>query len=215
MITRHPSRQMLKGYAEGLLPSGPALAIACHGHACGVCRREIQSEEAIGGERLEAMDPVALDGLSLRRALERVERSKPGKFPQIPRILQKFELPPPLLEREIGPRVWLSPRIWFAPVYSMSLPRGRESTYLLWGRKNTLVPQHAHSGGEVTTILAGSFADGGELFHAGDFIRLGRDAHAPRVSSGSDCLCLIGADGPMRFTGLLPRAVQAMTGTRF
>jgi putative transcriptional regulator len=63
------------------------------------------------------------------------------------------------------------------------------------------IPQHNHSGTEMTLVLQGGFSDESGSYHAGDFIiREAGDIHAPTALPGSDCICLAVLEAPLRFT---------------
>ncbi|HBQ03086.1 MAG TPA: transcriptional regulator, partial [Halieaceae bacterium] len=63
------------------------------------------------------------------------------------------------------------------------------------------IPQHNHSGAEMTLVLQGGFSDENAEYHAGDFvIREAGDVHAPTALPGSDCICIAVLESPLRFT---------------
>ena len=63
------------------------------------------------------------------------------------------------------------------------------------------IPQHNHSGTEMTLVLQGGFSDESGAYHAGDFIvREAGDVHAPAALPGGDCICLAVLEAPLRFT---------------
>ena len=63
------------------------------------------------------------------------------------------------------------------------------------------IPQHNHSGTEMTLVLQGGFSDESGSYHAGDFItREAGDIHAPTALPGGDCICLAVLESPLRFT---------------
>ena len=71
------------------------------------------------------------------------------------------------------------------------------------------MPQHTHQGLELTLVLAGSFADGDEEFHAGD-IEVADETvdHTPVSGPNGPCICLAVTDAPLVFRSWLPRMIQ-------
>jgi len=62
-------------------------------------------------------------------------------------------------------------------------------------------------------VLRGSFTDEIGRFAAGDIADLDDQIeHQPLVDSAEDCICLVATDAPLKFTTLLGRLMQPMTG---
>ncbi len=215
MIHHHPSPTVLSNYARGALPAGMMLIVACHLHACDACRREAAVWESIGGALLLAATPVPLADVALARALARIEGdARPEPARKRPEFLDRFSLPPPLQDQDIGSRLWLTPSIWFAPVRFAQASQNR--TYLVHAKKDTVLPEHTHRGREFTSVLYGSFRDGSGTFGQGDFEEADDSLrHAPSVTAESECLCVISADAPMHLQGRLARMIQTLTGNLY
>jgi putative transcriptional regulator len=87
---------------------------------------------------------------------------------------------------------------------AIELPRtGGSRAFLLKGNPGTQLPQHTHTGSEMTAILAGSYEHEGGQFAAGDF----EDAddsivHRPIVGP-EGCVCLVALNGRLRLTGVV------------
>jgi putative transcriptional regulator len=214
MIRHHPSPDVLSDYARGALPAGLKLVVSCHLHSCEVCRREVAVWENAGGALLLAAAPVALADDALAKALARIDGAEPAQRPakHLPEFLKRFPVPPPLQGQDIGSQLWLTPSIWFAPVRFPAGCQGR--TYLVYGKENTVLPEHTHRGREYTSVLCGSYSDGTGTFAEGDFEEVdGSLSHAPAAQS--ECLCVISADAPMLLHGRIARMVQAVTGNLY
>jgi putative transcriptional regulator len=216
MAGHHPCSDTLEEYARGALHAGAALVVACHLETCAPCMREVSLWETLGGALLQQLSPSPLaddaESVALARLSDVTGASAPS--PQGPAFLARFEIPGPLRRQKFGNRRWLAPHIWFAPILI-----GREAgtrTYLVYADKNTTLPRHTHAGSEFTQILCGSYRDSFGTFEAGDFADMGEsDCHAPAVTAGMECLCLISADGPMRLTGLSARLIQNLAGNLY
>jgi len=214
MIRHHPSPEVLSDYARGALPPGLKLVVSCHLHACDVCPREVAVWENTGGALLLASAPVALADDALAKALALIDSAGPAPQPakHLPEFLKPFPVPPPLHDQDIGSQLLLTLSIWFAPVRFPADSQAR--TYLVYGKENTVLPEHTHRGREYTDVLCGSYSDGAGTFAQGDFEEAdGSLSHAP--SAQSECLCVISADAPMLLHGRIARMVQAVTGNLY
>lgn len=217
MIVHHPSNEMLSAYASGALVPGEGLVVACHLERCALCAQTVADFESLGGCLLEKTQSEALSEGALARVLAAIDR--PGAMAEernasVPGYLARFDLPQTLRRQTIGPRQWLTPSIWFAPV-NLS-PRASARTYLVYGRKNTSLPRHTHAGRELTAVLAGGYRDTLGDFDAGDFVETDETVlHAPSVTTDDACLCLITSDGPMKLRGFLARLVQICARERY
>ena len=80
-------------------------------------------------------------------------------------------------------------------------------------KPGTVLPDHSHSGQELTVVLSGSYSDTQGRFACGDMAELdGSVDHRPQVDSDEDCVALIVTDSPLRFRGLIARLAQIWTG---
>jgi len=70
------------------------------------------------------------------------------------------------------------------------------------------IPDHSHTGREMTLVLQGAFHDGHERFARGD-VEAADDhvTHTPVADGGVDCICLAVTDAPLQFKGWLPRMI--------
>ena len=59
-IAHHPPERFLAAFAAGKLDEGEHLVVAVHASQCPVCRRFVRAVEAIGGNAIEAAEPVAM-----------------------------------------------------------------------------------------------------------------------------------------------------------
>jgi putative transcriptional regulator len=207
----------LSDYARGSLPAGMNLVVSCHVHGCEPCRREVAVWESAGALLLLGSEPVALTDGALARALARIDGDIDGSsnaVRKLPGFLDRFSIPAPLLDRNIGSRLRLTPSIWIAPIHIG--PESSSPTYLVFAPRNTTLPEHTHRGREFTSVLYGCFRDGSGVFGEGDFEEADEDvSHAPAVTAESDCLCVISADAPMSPHGRVARLVQALAGNRY
>jgi putative transcriptional regulator len=215
MIRHHPAPEILTAYAAGSLHSGAMLAIACHVDICETCRGDVALWESAAGALLEVSEPAALSEGAFERLLPMLDEALPARRAlEIPKYLQRFDVPAPLLSHRIGMRRWVTPNIWFAPVAIGGKSSVR--TYLVYSRRNTIFPEHTHVGREFTFVMHGSFSDATGTYGKGDLAETDESVmHSPAVTSETDCLCLSSADAPMRLMGLPARIIQVLAGRHY
>jgi putative transcriptional regulator len=217
VIRQHPSPNVLSNYARGALPAGLTLIVRCHVHGCEACRREVAVWESTAGLLLLRSEPLPLADGALARAFERIDggigaETKAAR--KLPGFLERFDVPAPLADQDIGSRLWLAPGIWIAPIRTGAKSASR--TYFVHAERNTALPEHTHRGREFTAVLHGSFRDGSGVFEKGDFEEADdRVSHAPAVTADAECLCVISADAPMSLHGRVARMIQTLAGKRY
>ena len=202
MIQHHPSETTLTAYAAGCLPEGLALVVATHLHVCPSCRRESTFAEAIGGAVLDALPPTGMAEDALALVLARTERPV---APQ-PTIARTAGLPPPLDACSFGP--WH--RIGFGLRWRPLAVGGRALVGLLEGAPGKTLPDHRHTGMELTCVISGSFVDGDARFTAGDLAEADADlVHRPVIDGVVPCLSIIATEG-VRLRGVLGLAQRLL-----
>ena len=87
--------------------------------------------------------------------------------------------------------------------------KGKATARLLRIPPGVAVPEHSHSGTELTVVLAGSYADGPQRFERGDIQQADTEVHhSPSVVGTEECVCLVATDAPLKFKSIVPRVVQ-------
>jgi putative transcriptional regulator len=91
--------------------------------------------------------------------------------------------------------------------------RDGDRLYLLRAKGGISMPVHSHNGEEWTLILSGSYLADGRIYSRGDLhIEDETTEHAPQISEGEDCICLVMTQGPLKMKSWLPRIVQQVVG---
>ncbi len=209
---RHPTEVVLAGYASGALGDGPSLTVSAHLDRCPSCRARVGLFEAVGGALLTDVPEAGLEEGALARALARIERTPASLRASAPVPLPPggIVLPRALRRRTFGPRRWVAPGLWVAPVRSNAADGWR--TYLLRMPRGGSVPQHGHNGPELTVVLEGAFVEDAIVHAAGDFAESGEGhEHHQAVHGDEACVCLISGRGGIRANGLL-RLIQPFIG---
>lgn len=212
-IRHHLDEATLFSYAAGSLSQGMALVVACHLSMCPECRNKVEAQEAVGGSLLEDLQPADVSDASLDAMLAMLDQPVEPEVPVVP-VKRDERLPAPL-EDYLGCRLDDVP--WKKLVsgisyYDIDCQSGGVSRLMKIAPGKTLLP-HTHKGNELTLVLEGSFCDEIGRFARGDVADLDEQVeHQPLVDSSTDCICLIATDAPLKFTTLLGRLVQPVTG---
>jgi putative transcriptional regulator len=203
--SHHPEEALLLTHAGGGAPAPLALVLASHVAMCGTCQATMRRLEAIGGALLAdiAPEPVS-DGL-LAATLARLDRDMPNPGRAAHSTLL-VDLPAPL-RAVIGGPVDAMPWRRYGRTISETVLMGEEGGFtaaLLKIRAGGGIPMHTHRGIEITLLLRGTFADGGETYRPGDLIVSDASVtHRPTATMDEDCLCLTVTEARPRFTGPL------------
>lgn len=216
-IRHHLDEASLLSYAAGSMSQGMALVTACHLAMCPDCRERARASEAIGGALMENLKPAmvsddalaqvfaAIDDQNAPVDIKPIVRAKPATASDVPAPLADY------IGDSFDDVEWK--RI-VPGVYYFDLPCQSDgvSRLLRIAPGKAMLP-HTHDGNELTLVLKGSFSDEVGRFAAGDIADLDDQVeHQPLVDSREDCICLVATDAPLKFTTLLGRLMQPMTG---
>ena len=214
--THHPSDALLIGYAAGTTGESEALALSLHLTFCAACRDRVRAAEAMGGYLLEQSEAAPLLDHALQDVLARLDDDTEDTVTLLPAVAPATlpALPAPIVGyaaealRTTGWR-WVAPGIQQLALATHGTARAR----LIRFKPGTVLPDHSHSGQELTVVLSGSYSDTQGRFACGDMAELdGSVDHRPQVDSDEDCVALIVTDSPLRFRGLIARLAQIWTG---
>lgn len=206
-IKHHLSDELLMAYAAGSLPEAFDLIIAAHLSLCDACRATAESYDAVGGAVLDEGDTADVSDDCRKATLALIQtdlRAEPEPAPRRDPVL-----PAPLLGYVDG----LDHVRWRAAGMGVKQAildtAGDATARLLYIPAGVAIPDHSHSGMELTLVLQGAFEDEDGRFARGD-IEVADDAvqHTPVADISEDCICLAVTDAPLRFKGLLPRLAQ-------
>ncbi|MCP4595502.1 ChrR family anti-sigma-E factor [Neptuniibacter sp.] len=222
-IKHHLDEATLVSYAAGSMSQAMALVVACHISMCPECRERVQQSEAIGGMLLDSLEAANISDDALDQVLAALDDEETGFSASVfePVVQDRAEsidsdLPQPLAEVIGGSLEQVEWKRIVPGVSYCDLPfkteRGGVSRLLRIAPGKAMLP-HSHDGNELTLILRGSFSDEMGRFTAGDIADLDNEIeHQPLVDSDEDCICLIATDAPLKFSTLLGKIVQPITG---
>jgi len=204
-ITHHLPEWLVRSYAAGSLGHAFSLVVATHVSQCDECRARLEAEELAGGVVLETLEAVEASNDLRARVFDGLDEIV-APAPPAP---QKAGIYPGALIAEMGsdtPR-W---RSLGGGIRQAILSADKEgSARLLYIPPGMAVPDHSHTGLELTLVLQGSFSDETGEYGVGD-VEVAEDDldHTPIAGMGEACICLAATSAPLKFNGLLPRLLQ-------
>ena len=200
MVKHHPDTNTLLEFAASSLPAAQSVVVSTHLQFCSECRQRLAQLESLGATMFENAEPVDIN---------------PSVFDNVLARLDEVEEDRAANDASASTLSWTVKQIrkgnldqlhWKKVTRSLRIADlgeidGAAEFSLYHIAEGGRIPQHNHSGTEMTLVLQGGFSDEGGSYHAGDFItREAGDIHAPTALSGGDCICLAVLESPLRFT---------------
>jgi len=208
-IKHHVSDDLMMAYASGNLPEAFSVAVAAHISMCDECRTAMESYDAIGGALLENQTNIGVGPDSLQRTLDKIAATEPVKKGSRP---VNSNVPAPLSDYvgfNLDSIDWQP--IGMGVKQSILETSSEATARLLYIPPGTAMPDHSHSGIEMTLVLKGAFADESEYFAEGDVeIADGSTNHTPVAADGSPCICLAVTEAPLKFRRFFHRVIQPL-----
>ncbi len=205
-ITHHTPDAMLAAYAAGTLPHAFAVVVASHVSMCTDCRAALEAHQAVGGAILERNKAVAVTSELKSSVLSLLD----DPIAPEPVFKPSGIYPGPIMEALKGkPPRWKS--IGMGIRQNILSTGDQGSLRLLYIPPGQAVPDHGHSGTEMTLVLQGSFSDETGQFGVGDLEVANEDLeHTPIADAGEAFICLAATDAPLRFRSFMPRMLQPL-----
>ncbi len=220
-IMHHLDESTIVSFAAGSLPAAFAIVASGHIDHCACCRDKVARAQRLGGAILDSVEPVALSQGAANNLLERLEaddrKLKASKTSVQASAGADGDVIPAAVRRLLD--------VPFSDIRWKKAGRGISTCQIDLGEKaasklflmkiaaGSAVPEHGHTGHEVTLILSGAYNDQCGRFARWDVADLDPDVeHQPIVEDSADCICLVAVERPARFKGLLPRLFQPMVG---
>ena len=221
-IRHHIGDDTLMAYVNGTLAESLSVVVATHLAICPKCRKSAELMEEMAGLFLMETETAgltpaeeAMTGAILNR--DQREDRVPDESHRA-RDYSDSGVPMPLAERMPAALDDIPWRTLIPGISHYPLPRtGSEKTKgtlrLLKIAPGKTMPEHSHSGQELTLILRGSYIDDLGRFQTGDIADLDSDIqHQPVADTSEDCICLIATDAPLKFSGFFSRLLQPVFG---
>ncbi|GFM88314.1 transcriptional regulator [Pseudomonas cichorii] len=213
----HPDEATLVSYASGALSQAISLVTAAHLELCAECRTRLRHAERIGGLLIQQHSGVA-EPLKGRAAMLARLDELPAVLPQRESVVspeRSADLLPVSLHAHFGR--YLSEQPWktLLPGVQRVRAQGLEQGKLMLLRiaPGVSMPLHGHESNEMTLVLQGSYHDELGEYRSGDLADLDSDTqHQPTANKDEYCICVLAADSPLRFQGLIARMLQPIFG---
>lgn len=212
--------EFLLDFAAGTLSPAQSVVLASHAELCERARASLHEFEAVGGAMLEHLPPVAMAPDSLDALMAKLDAL--GEAAEAAEAPEAVDIPAPPSETAVPQALaaylpasfdglpWRSVTRALSE-YEIDLGGGGEATdgaklRLLRIAPGAEMPQHTHSGEELTLVLEGGFTDAGKDFIRGDLAVAGPEAdHQPVAHEGVDCICLVATTAGLKLTGPVGR----------
>ncbi|WP_299806204.1 ChrR family anti-sigma-E factor [uncultured Shewanella sp.] len=206
MIKYHPKEEMLLLHAQGKLHLGLANAVSAHCELCTVCKHKLNAlTEQLAQASLVDDKPLLeptnteMDFSSMMAQIMELPATPQTSHSTSRQTVQvngyKYQLPRALSQQ--ANKSWSG----LGKISRMRLDADDDTARasLLHIDANGEIPEHTHTGREVTLLLAGYFEDEFSQYVPGDFIELdAQHKHSPKTANG--CLCYTVVDAPLHFT---------------
>lgn len=205
MIKHHPSDALLAQYCNASLPASISVAVAIHVDMCPCCQSKVKTIEAQNARAIFSQTDVLVDdeidltndAMSLLNAItadDSVDEVYEVK-PQSIVINQKDYKLPRALSRISHSKFMQMGKLSRSRI---ALDDGALRSSLLHIDAGGEIPEHTHTGFELTLLLEGEFSDEDGQYVAGDFMWLdGRHQHTPVTQNG--CLCYTVVSSALHF----------------
>ncbi len=211
-ITHHPEPESLMSCSAGSMPEAFAAVMATHISMCPCCRKDLSILEHVGAALFDSLVPTSV----VRPAPVIGLRASEAGTGEVTPATSRGDVPSALLP-VIGeflndvPWTRLSPGVW---QHQIALSDGdRGDLRLIKVSPGYALPEHGHSGSEITLVLRGSYRDATGVYRTGDVADLSEEVeHAPLADAVEGCICLIATDGKLKFKSRIARFVQPLFG---
>lgn len=204
-ITHHIEPALLRNYVDGNIDYATSLVVAAHISLCDTCRAEIELINVIEASALssvqdETVDMALEDQIFIAAITAPTQRRPRAEAPYPQPVMEALDGKAPKW-KPLGPGI-----------KQHIIARDQESSVrLLYIEAGKLVPEHSHSGSELTLVLQGAFGDKTGVFHRGD-VETADDSleHQPIALPGEACICLASTSDRLIFKSFLPRLLQPL-----
>lgn len=211
MIRHHAPDELLLDYAAGVLPEGPALAVALHVALDPGSRRLVRRLRGVGGALFDE-DPGAADmgEAALEEALARLDDlpgddARPGVSEVPSGSAPGFNWAPAALRPYLAGKAWRRAFGGFEQI-QLDLHGDANRVLLLKLEPGQGLPLHRHVANEYTVVLQGGYTDNTGNYRVGDFaVGPGPQEHRPVADPGDPCIALIVLEQPIVLTSFWGR----------
>lgn len=190
MIKHHPSDALMLAFAKGELSITMTMAISAHVEMCPCCADKLSAlETRLGGSELGGEEEIVVDSDFAAMFADIVADDTQAELISVPQATLMYQHKEVLLPRALS----CLERSEFSTIGKIGRSRfnaddGTLRASLLQIAPGGEIPEHTHTGFEITLLLDGDFSDEDGEYVPGDFIMLdGAHNHTPKTKDG--CLC--------------------------
>lgn len=210
MIKHHPSETLLTEYCSASLSASLSLAVSIHVDMCPVCQAKVAKIEASNANELFSEQPTQFEKSHIEQSgsFEEFELNLLDMITSDNSIDEVYEVAP--VSIKVNEHKYQLPRALTRISHSkftqvgklarsrVALDDGALRSSLLHIDAGGEIPEHTHTGFEVTLLLDGEFSDEEDSYVPGDFIwQDGSHQHTPLTKDG--CLCFTVVSSALHF----------------
>ncbi|MEJ2913525.1 ChrR family anti-sigma-E factor [Pseudoalteromonas sp. C12FD-1] len=210
MIKHHPSETLLAQYCSAQLPASLSVAVSIHVDMCPVCQAKVAQLEAENAKEVFSESQSSSSTVKNSHDTEEVDFDTDllNLITADPSIDEVYEVEPVTIQ--VNEHNYELPRALtrishgrFTQVGKLARSRvaiddGPLRSSLLHIGAGGEIPEHTHTGFEVTLLLDGEFSDEEGSYVPGDFIwQDGSHQHTPLTKNG--CLCFTVVSSALHF----------------
>ncbi|BED91228.1 anti-ECF sigma factor ChrR [Pseudoalteromonas sp. MM1] len=210
MIKHHPSETLLAQYCSAQLPASLSVAVSIHVDMCPVCQAKVAQLEAENAKEVFSESQLSSSTVKNSHDTEEVDFGTDllNLITADPSIDEVYEVEPVTIQ--VNEHNYELPRALtrishgrFTQVGKLARSRvaiddGPLRSSLLHIGAGGEIPEHTHTGFEVTLLLDGEFSDEEGSYVPGDFIwQDGSHQHTPLTKNG--CLCFTVVSSALHF----------------
>ncbi|WP_282131023.1 ChrR family anti-sigma-E factor [Pseudoalteromonas aliena] len=210
MIKHHPSETLLTEYCSASLSPSLSLAVSIHVDMCPVCQAKVAKIEASNADELFSEQPTQFEKSHNEQSesFEEFELNLLDMITSDNSIDEVYEVAP--VSIKVNEHKYQLPRALTRISHSkftqvgklarsrIALDDGALRSSLLHIDAGGEIPEHTHTGFEVTLLLDGEFSDEEDSYVPGDFIwQDGSHQHTPLTKDG--CLCFTVVSSALHF----------------
>lgn len=209
-------------YASGNLSEAQATIVATHATYHPALKARIADAEALGGVMMEESEKISVADTMLDDIFARidsgVDEASPdlGTSPEVEPVPGTKTWPKPLQQYVSEKSKKLKWRYMGPGMRRMKLWTGEngECLWLFKAKGGIQMPEHDHTGQEITLVLEGSYRVGANQFKPGDLEIAANDIedHRVMIDEGQDCICLVVTESPVKLKSMIGRAMQPFFG---
>jgi len=209
-VSKHPDASWFVSYSAGGLSPSFNVLLQAHLAVCSRCRCTLKQADVLGAEFMFGAETVPVEAFSSPQHEVGVKIDEPIEWSR-----EEVTDLPHFFDHYIGTH--LDGLHWMTAGKGLKVcklaSRQQERLWMLRAQPGTVLPRHSHVGSELTLVLKGAYFSEDSIYGVGDIEDATDETeHQPIVTAEGECICIAAVDGPLQFTGLLPRLAQRLIG---